>query len=70
MVSPVGRIIEECRERLLSLNNVVLFFVKRSAYMVVHSLAKASYSFPDRSFNGRDVPKEVMDCISFDLAMN
>ena len=67
MVSPMGRIIEECRELLLSLNNVQLLFVKRSANIVAHSLARASYSLPDRTFSGRDVPVEVKQFISHDL---
>lgn len=70
MVLSVGRIIEECRALLLNLNNVSLFFVKRSANMVAHSLARASYYFPDRTFTGRDVPVEVKNCISFDLSFN
>ncbi|KAL8107244.1 hypothetical protein AgCh_023890 [Apium graveolens] len=40
MVSPVGRIIEECQELLLELNNVSLYFVKQSANKVAHSLAR------------------------------
>lgn len=70
MVFPVGRVIEGCRELLLELNNVRLYFVKRSANKVAHSLARASYSFPDRIFNGSDVPMEVKQCILDDLVMN
>lgn len=68
MVSPVGKVIEECRELILGLNNVSLFFVKRSTNMVAHSLARASYYFSDRTFNGSDVPVEVKNCILNDLS--
>lgn len=43
-------------------------FVKRSANMATHCLARASYSFPDRVFNRRDVPIEVQNCLLSDLS--
>ena len=38
-----GLLIEDCRNSLLSLNNVKLFYVKRSANMVAHQVARESY---------------------------
>ncbi|KAL8097756.1 hypothetical protein AgCh_030760 [Apium graveolens] len=46
------KIIEECREYLRRLNKVYLFHVKRSANMVAHQLAKKSYIYPGRTFDG------------------
>ncbi|XP_074374850.1 homeobox-leucine zipper protein HDG5-like [Apium graveolens] len=48
MRSPFGLVIEECMNKLLSLNNVSLLFVRRSANMAAHFVAKMSYSFPGR----------------------
>lgn len=67
MRSCLGGIIEECRWYLKSLNKVSLYFVKRSANTVAHTLARASYRYPDRSFDRWSVPIEVMHCIVADL---
>ncbi|XP_074347322.1 uncharacterized protein LOC141686169 [Apium graveolens] len=51
LTSPFGQVIQSCRDILLGLNTVCLFFVKRSANKVAHELARLSYSFPDRVFD-------------------
>ncbi|XP_074324391.1 uncharacterized protein LOC141661307 [Apium graveolens] len=67
MRSYFGGIIEECRSMLKRLHKVSLFFVKRSANMVAHQLARESYNYPDRSFDGRTVPAIIQNCIEMDL---
>lgn len=51
MVSPFGLLVEDCRRLMKELNTTTLFYIKRSANMVAHELARASYSFPDRVFD-------------------
>ncbi|XP_063936224.1 uncharacterized protein LOC135147255 [Daucus carota subsp. sativus] len=68
MVSSLGLLVEECRQLLGMQNNKELFFIKRSVNMGAHSLARASYSFPDRTFSRSYVPVEVANCIVNDLA--
>ncbi|XP_074342553.1 uncharacterized protein LOC141680150 [Apium graveolens] len=63
MRSYFGVIIEECRSLLKRFHKVSLFFVKRSANMVAHQLARESYDYPGRSFDMRSVP----DVRSYDL---
>ena len=41
--SRLGKVIEECRKEVRQCNNVTLFFIKRSANMTAHELARASY---------------------------
>lgn len=48
MISPFSMIIGDCRRILHSLNNVSLFFIKRSTNMAAHAFARTSCSFPDR----------------------
>lgn len=51
---------------VLDLNTVKLFFIKRSANMVAHELARASYSFPDRVFDRSFVPIGVENALKAD----
>lgn len=44
MISPFVHLVEDCRTMLFDLNTVSLFFIKRSANMTVHELARASLS--------------------------
>ncbi|XP_074377941.1 uncharacterized protein LOC141719459 [Apium graveolens] len=67
MLSHFGGVIEECRKVLKENNNFQLYFIKRSANMAAHELARASYSFPDRIFDRGTVPIEVDKCIVADL---
>lgn len=47
LVSPLGRVIQECRNMILDLQHrVSLFFIKQYANMMAHELPKASF---DRS---------------------
>lgn len=62
-----GLLIEDCRNSLLSLNNVKLFYVKRSANMVAHQVARESYYLSDRIIDRNSVPKSIQDCIMLDL---
>ena len=68
MRSYLGLVIEDCRCTLQRLNNISLFFVKRSANMVAHQLARESYYLSGRSFDRSDVPSSILHCISLDLS--
>ncbi|KAL8098499.1 hypothetical protein AgCh_031317 [Apium graveolens] len=63
MRSRIGQIIEECRRSLQELNNVKLYFVKRSANMSAHELAHVAHIYPDRIFEWSSVPDKVKVCI-------
>ncbi|XP_063939145.1 uncharacterized protein LOC135148333 [Daucus carota subsp. sativus] len=67
MRSHLGGIIEECRRLLTQFHKVSLFFVKRSANMVAHQLARESYDYPGRSFDRCSVPVSIQNCIELDL---
>ncbi|XP_074355880.1 uncharacterized protein LOC141695540 [Apium graveolens] len=68
MLSPFGRMVKECRRLLPEQNTVSLSFIKRSANIVAHELARASYFFPDREFDRRSVvPIEVDVALKADL---
>lgn len=66
MASPFGRIVEDCREMIRKYNTIEVFFVKRSANIVAHELARVAYSFPDRVFDRSSVPIEVHNALCFD----
>ncbi|KAL8102974.1 hypothetical protein AgCh_027490 [Apium graveolens] len=68
MRSYFGLIIEDCRRTLEQLNNIKLSFVKRSANMVAHQLARISYYLSGRSFDRRSVPISIQNCFSTDLS--
>lgn len=51
MSSPFGAIIMECRSLLDDQNTTSVSFIRRSANMVAHELARAVYSYPDRLFD-------------------
>lgn len=67
MSSLFGDVVEECRVLLNRLNKITMLFVRRSANMSAHYVAKMSYSFPDRCFNGGDVPIELKNVLLGDL---
>lgn len=67
MRSPYGHVIHSCRNMLEGLNTVSLFFVKRCANMAAHELARMSYSFPDRVFDGMSIPIGVKNVLRSDL---
>ncbi|XP_074352682.1 uncharacterized protein LOC141691828 [Apium graveolens] len=67
MHSPFGVIVRECRQVLSRLNKVVLLFVRWSANMAAHVVAKMSYFLPDRCFNRGDVPVELQNVLLGDL---
>lgn len=67
LLSPFGHVIQSCRNMLEDLNTVSLFFVKRSANMAAHELARLSYSFPDRVFDRINIPIGVKDVLKSDL---
>ncbi|KAL8131281.1 hypothetical protein AgCh_007272 [Apium graveolens] len=69
MVSPLGQVVQSCRDMLAELNTVSLFFVKRSANMAAHALARLSYSFPDRVFDRRSIPVKVKNVLRSDLVI-
>lgn len=45
MVSPFGQIIIECPEMVKN-QNIALFFIRQSANMAAHFIARESRSFP------------------------
>ncbi|XP_074351958.1 uncharacterized protein LOC141691114 [Apium graveolens] len=67
MRSYFGLIIEECHWMLQRLSNIKLFFVKRSANMVAHQLARDSYFLSGRVFDRSFVPISIQNYISSDL---
>lgn len=67
MRSYLGQIIEDCREMLRRLNKITLFFVKRSANMVAHQVARESYYLSGRSLNRESVPDSIKNVIALDL---
>ncbi|KAL8122007.1 hypothetical protein AgCh_018659 [Apium graveolens] len=60
-------VIEECRSLLLRLNKITLFFVKRSANMVAHQIARESYFLSGRIIDRSSVPTSIQNCIALDL---
>ncbi|XP_074352247.1 uncharacterized protein LOC141691405 [Apium graveolens] len=67
MRSHFGRFVEDCRVFMQRLNNISLFFVKRSANTVAHKLARQSYIYSGRVFDRRSVPIKIKKCINLDL---
>lgn len=67
MLSPFGQLVEGCRRSLKELNKVSLFYIRRSANMAAHELSRASYSFPDRVFDGSSVPVKVKNVLMSEL---
>ncbi|XP_074348884.1 uncharacterized protein LOC141687487 [Apium graveolens] len=47
MISPFGRVIQECRGMLSELNTIRVLFIRISANRAVHLMVRESYSFPD-----------------------
>lgn len=64
MRSRLGNIIEDCRDLVSQFNNIKLQFIKRSANMEAHALARVSHMYPDRIF---DCSVNVKECILHDL---
>lgn len=67
MQSPFGVVIEECKKLLNDLNEVSLFFIRRSVKMVAHYLAKESCSYPDRVIDVSNIPVDLMCILLADL---
>ncbi|KAL8106197.1 hypothetical protein AgCh_029847 [Apium graveolens] len=67
MVSPLGQVIQSCRNMLVESNTMSLFFVKRSANMAAHELARLSCFFPDRVFDKSSIPVEIQNVLRSDL---
>ncbi|KAL8114965.1 hypothetical protein AgCh_021696 [Apium graveolens] len=68
MSSPFGVVVEECRSLIRNSNKVNLSFVRRSANMAAHFLAKESCSYPDRVISRSDVPIDLHNVLMHDLA--
>lgn len=68
-LSYLGRVIDECKRLLLELKsrNVTLRFVKRSANMVAHYLARYSSSLADRSWEMGEAHSEFTHVLLNDL---
>lgn len=63
MISPFGRVIEECRQLLHVLNTSSVLFIKRYSNMAAHELARVSYSLPDQTFDRGSIPIMVENVI-------
>lgn len=68
MRSRLGQVVMKCRVLLGELNNVKLYFIKRSASMSAHELAHVAHMYPDRVFDWRSVPINVKNCILKELS--
>uniref|UniRef100_A0A803PEE1 Reverse transcriptase domain-containing protein n=1 Tax=Cannabis sativa TaxID=3483 RepID=A0A803PEE1_CANSA len=68
MISLFGIVISECKCLLRELKNVSICFIKRSANMVAHCLARASILYPDRSFSLGDVPTDMLPYLVAEFA--
>ncbi|XP_074322699.1 uncharacterized protein LOC141659673 [Apium graveolens] len=68
-LSYLGRVVDECRKLLddLESRNVSLKFVKRSANMVAHYLARYSSSIADRSWDREKVHPDLLHVLLDDL---
>ncbi|KAL8148146.1 hypothetical protein AgCh_005481 [Apium graveolens] len=62
--SRLGKVIMDCRHLVHELNNVRLYFIKRSANMSAHELAHVSHMYPDRVFDWGSISVNVKSCIS------
>ncbi|KAM6544531.1 hypothetical protein CsatB_025267 [Cannabis sativa] len=67
MLSLFGQIILECKQLLLELKHVSIYFVKRSANVVAHNFARASVLFHGRTFGMESVPTELLHCLVTDF---
>ena len=69
MQSYYGRLVEECKVLLSSLNpkRVGLKFIKRSANAVAHFLAKSTGIVSDRVLGGSDVSPDLLSVLLNDL---
>ncbi|XP_074328402.1 uncharacterized protein LOC141666310 [Apium graveolens] len=67
MRSRFGEVISKCRNLVRRLNNIQLLFVKRSANMVAHQLARESYRYPGRIFDRWSILIYIQTCIEKDL---
>ncbi|KAL8093147.1 hypothetical protein AgCh_035148 [Apium graveolens] len=67
MVSLLGQVVQSCRNILVKSNTVSLFFVKRSANMAAHELARLSCSFSDRVFDRSSIHIQVQNVLRDDL---
>ncbi|KAM6564548.1 hypothetical protein CsatB_024546 [Cannabis sativa] len=63
MISLFGDVIRECQNLLVVLRGVSISFVKRSANLVAHKIARAAISYPDRVFSMGDVPTDLLPCL-------
>ncbi|KAM6561917.1 hypothetical protein CsatB_021915 [Cannabis sativa] len=63
MISLFGDVIKECQNLLVNLRGVTISFVKRSANLVAHTIARAAISYPDRTFSMGDVPTDLLPCL-------
>lgn len=59
MRSHFGKVIVDCRDLIRELNNIKLYFIKRTANMPSHELAHVAHMYPDRFFDWRSVPIKV-----------
>ncbi|KAM6579929.1 hypothetical protein CsatA_003703 [Cannabis sativa] len=63
MLSLFGSIIEECENLLVNLENIVIYFVKRSTNSVACSFARTSSLYLDRSFSLGNILINFLACL-------
>lgn len=68
-LSYLGRVIDQCKQLLVDLKsrNVTLKFVKRSANLVAHYIARYSSSIADRSWGVGDAHPDLIHVLATDL---
>uniref|UniRef100_A0A803QJ80 Reverse transcriptase domain-containing protein n=1 Tax=Cannabis sativa TaxID=3483 RepID=A0A803QJ80_CANSA len=66
MFSAYGNVIHDCRHLLASLRNVSICYVKRSANVVAHWLARASCYLPDRIIREDNCPSDLLPLLAAD----
>ncbi|KAM6584214.1 hypothetical protein CsatB_011216 [Cannabis sativa] len=60
MISMFGQVVNDCKALLKELQNVSIFFIRRSANKVAHNFARASLFYPDCTFNLGSVPIDLL----------
>ncbi|KAM6555534.1 hypothetical protein CsatB_002553 [Cannabis sativa] len=63
MISLFGQIINECKQLMLELGHVSVFFVERPANVVAHSFARAFHFHSGCTFGLENVPTDLLPCL-------
>ncbi|XP_060970040.1 uncharacterized protein LOC133037193 [Cannabis sativa] len=69
MRSMFGQVVNVCKDMLKFLNDVSIYFVRRSANMVAHSFARASIFYPDCTFSLESVPTDLLPTLVAEMVI-